>query len=67
MEATYIVEKGHTSEVIVAKKKRPYYRYEIFNSKEECIGFLQTLDKGFIEYLYGMGCNIRLNAVENVK
>ena len=54
----FIVEPAHQSEVVVKGKPQPLYHYEIIKNGR-VVGHIKTIDRKFIEFLYGLGVKIR--------
>ena len=55
---SYVVEIDQPSVVVKEKREIPLYRYIILRDGKQ-VGFLQTIDRNFIQYLYGLGMNVK--------
>jgi hypothetical protein len=54
----FTLEAGHHTEVVVKSKPQPLYHYEVIKNGR-VIGHIKTIDRKFIEYLYGLGVKVR--------
>ncbi len=56
--SNFIVENAHQTEVVVKGRPQPLYHYEIIKGGR-VVGHIKTIDRKFIEYLYGLGVKVR--------
>ncbi|HEY0750393.1 MAG TPA: hypothetical protein VGD26_04525 [Chitinophagaceae bacterium] len=54
----YLIEVDQPSVIVKEKREMSLYRYVILKNGKQ-VGYLQTIDKNFIQYLYGLGLNIK--------